>query len=325
MQPQLPEGYTIRNPTHDDIPAIIEVMRAFDIAEANEVDNYEPDDILRDWDHLDITKDAWLFFAPDGQPCGYAMVEDDDGGRWLADGYVHPAHKGRGIGSAILALTEARARELIAGVPEGTRQVLVNNILANHPVSVNLLESHSYELVRVFFRMRITMEGPQPAPAWPEGITMRLCDGSDENIRLAYETVEEAFKDHWGHPPRDFEDWHKHMVRKNFDRTLWFMAYEGEQIAGVALCRERDGDGWVTQLAVLRPWRKRGLGAALLHHAFNVFYERGMKRVGLGVDGQSLTGANRLYESVGMQVTERIGTYNKELRAGKDLLERVAP
>src|SRR5437016_3207285 len=128
MHPQLPEGYTIRNPTRDDIAAIIDLLHDFDVAEAGEADVYEPDDILRDWDHLDVTKDAWLLFAPDGQLSGYATLADDDGGRWLADGYVHPAQKGRGIGAAILELTEARARELVAEVPKGTLQVLVNNI-----------------------------------------------------------------------------------------------------------------------------------------------------------------------------------------------------
>ena len=79
------------------------------------------------------------------------------------------------------------------------------------------------------------------------------------------------------------------------------------------------GNGWITQVAVLRPWRKRGLGEALLRQAFGAFYARDVLRVGLGVDGQSLTGAQRLYERVGMSVTMRIGRYEKELRSGVDM------
>jgi len=77
--------------------------------------------------------------------------------------------------------------------------------------------------------------------------------------------------------------------------------------------------GWIDQVAVRRPWRKQGLGMALLQQAFGAFYQLGIPRVGLGVDGQSLTGAQRLYERAGMQVTMHIGTYEKELRPGKDL------
>ena len=63
--------------------------------------------------------------------------------------------------------------------------------------------------------------------------------------------------------------------------------------------------GWVGTLGVRRPWRKRGIGLALLRHSFNEFYRRGKRKVGLGVDAQNLTGALRLYESAGMQSTRR--------------------
>jgi mycothiol synthase len=109
------------------------------------------------------------------------------------------------------------------------------------------------------------------------------------------------------------------MVREEFDPTLWFLAQDGEKIAGALLGRVREAErGWVDQVAVLRPWRKRGLGTALLRQAFEAFHRRGITRVGLGVDGQSLTGAQRLYEQVGMQVTMRIGHYEKELRPPTD-------
>ena len=52
-------------------------------------------------------------------------------------------------------------------------------------------------------------------------------------------------------------------------------------------------------LGVRRPWRKRGLGLALLLHSFSAFHRRGQRRVSLGVDAGSLTGALRLYERAG--------------------------
>jgi mycothiol synthase len=92
---------------------------------------------------------------------------------------------------------------------------------------------------------------------------------------------------------------------------------DGKEAAGAALCRLADsqaGPGLVARLAVRRPWRKRGIGGALLQHAFAAFYARGMPRISLGVDGESLTGAQRLYESAGMSVTMRIGRYEKEVQ-----------
>ena len=69
--------------------------------------------------------------------------------------------------------------------------------------------------------------------------------------------------------------------------------------------------GWVDTLAVRRPWRRRGLGLALLLHSFRELRARGRERVGLGVDGENTTGAVRLYERAGMHVARRSDTYER--------------
>ena len=68
-----------------------------------------------------------------------------------------------------------------------------------------------------------------------------------------------------------------------------------------------------------RAWRKRGVGRALLLHAFERLRERGCTRVGLGVDAHSLTGATRLYEGVGMRAVQQFIGFQKVLRPGADL------
>jgi len=107
------------------------------------------------------------------------------------------------------------------------------------------------------------------------------------------------------------------------DPTLLFIAMDGDQVAGINLCRPQSFEdsemGWVDTLGVPRPWRKRGIGLALLRHSFNEFYRRGKRKVGLGVDAQSLTGALRLYESAGMYVHQTFDQYEKELRAGVEI------
>src|SRR5436305_15244055 len=79
------------------------------------------------------------------------------------------------------------------------------------------------------------------------------------------------------------------------------------------------GLGWAEAVAVLGPWRVKGLGNALLLHAFAEYYRRGVYKLGLAVDSQNLTGATRLYERVGMHVALQRNTYEKELRAGEEL------
>jgi len=57
----------------------------------------------------------------------------------------------------------------------------------------------------------------------------------------------------------------------------------------------------------------------LLRHSFNEFYQRGNRKVGLGVDAENLTGALRLYEKAGMHIYRQYNSYEKELRAGKEI------
>ena len=74
---------------------------------------------------------------------------------------------------------------------------------------------------------------------------------------------------------------------------------------------------------VPRRQRRQGLGLALLHHAFSSFHKRGLKKAGLGVDTQNLSGATRLYTKAGMHVTHEFAIYEKELRAGEELSKQA--
>ncbi len=102
----------------------------------------------------------------------------------------------------------------------------------------------------------------------------------------------------------------------NFDPTLWMIAWDGYEVAGFSQNRFRKGIGWIGTIAVRRPWRKKGLGIALLRHTFGEFYKRGTTTIGLGVDSANLIGATRLYQRVGMYMAGEFAMYEKELRDG---------
>jgi mycothiol synthase len=178
------------------------------------------------------------------------------------------------------------------------------------------LEARGYRPIRHSFRMRIDLEDPPPEPVWPSGIEARTLQPDEE--RVTHEAVEDAFADHWEFFRTPYEEWAHFMVEADdFDPGLWILAWDGGQLAGVSLCRRerpgRPGVGWVRQLGVRPRWRRRGLGLALLHESFGVFFERGTRVVGLGVDGENPTGAVRLYERAGMRVEHRTDTYERTL------------
>jgi ribosomal protein S18 acetylase RimI-like enzyme len=76
--------------------------------------------------------------------------------------------------------------------------------------------------------------------------------------------------------------------------------------------------GWTEEICVRRPWRKRGLARALLVRSLWAIKERGMQEAALGVDTENLSGALRLYESVGFRPVKRWTTYLKPMRGFAD-------
>lgn len=322
MSGATPPGFTLRPARHEDIPAIIALMDAIDVVFGNVVLTLDIEDIASEWRNLNTETDTWVVVAPDGALAAYGLLNDEGLGQFVADGYVHPQWRGQGLGALLLRLTETRARELVDAAPTGARVTLLNSVLAEDDAACALLETENYTLTRVFWRMRLEMTEPPPAPEWPSGVRVRPFErGHDE--RAVYEVVESAFSDHWGHTPVSFEEWRARMERYSTDPSLWFLVEtDGGSLVSVALCRMRPEQGWIRTIATIREWRRRGLARALLFQCFGAFWERGQRFVGLGVDSQSLTGAAHLYESVGMEVEMRVATYEKELRSGENLVVR---
>jgi ribosomal protein S18 acetylase RimI-like enzyme len=142
--------------------------------------------------------------------------------------------------------------------------------------------------------------------------------GQDE--RAVWLVVEESFADHWGYTAMPFDEFMYYRIegQPHFDPSVVFIAQDGAEIAGVAMCLPstagRPDTGWVSVLGVRSAWRGRGIGMALLQHAFGEFQRRGCLSVGLNVDGSSLTGADRLYERAGMYEVRRAAYFDKALR-----------
>jgi mycothiol synthase len=313
---QLPEGYSVRAATMDDADAATDLLNACEIAENGEPD-FGPGELAADWADIGLGERVALIEAPDGSLAGYLALSSRGNVVHDADIYVHPDHTGRGLGTYLIRLSEARALSWVDSAPAGKRVVLRNPVNGVNPQANELLQNLGYEKIRHFWRMEIQMDAEPPEPTLPEGFTIRTCrEGQDE--RAIFEAGREAYRDHWNMGPTTFDEWLNRKHGDKYDPSLWFQLLDGEEIAGVAVCKVFSEDmGWVGDLCVRRPWRKRGFGSALLQHAFREFYRRGFRRVGLGVDSQNPTGATRLYERAGMKVTRKFVIYEKELRPGE--------
>jgi len=280
-----------------------------------------PEELEREWKSPDfnLEKNAWVVETADGRIVGFQEFNNRHAhASLMGDGYVHPEYHGRGIGTAMLRALQARSREEMQLAEPDLRIFIRNGMPIDDTIARELHENEGYHPIRFSWHMEIELNQAPRRPVWPDGIELHpfVLEGQNQAV---FEAHEEAFSDHWGHTPGTFERWqHNISGRDDLDASLWFIAWDGDQIAGYSLCRYRMGIGWIGTLGVRRAWRKHGLGEALLLHSFGEFYKRGTKTIGLGVDAENPTGATRLYKKAGMQVAAEYVIYEKELRSGRE-------
>lgn len=314
----LADGYTMGRARPDLAPEIHALITVVEIDEFGEAGGYTLDEVNDELAGIDTERDTWIVSSPDGDIVGYAYLRDRRHVRLDVEVYVHPNHAGKGIGTKLVRASEERAREHIALAPPEAKVVLYNWINGQNQAAGELLRREGYEPYRFFLRMEMSLDSPIPTPEWPEGVRVRTCVAG-QNEPIFYRTLEDAMEDHWGHIPLSYEEWIERRKRSTFDPTLWFLAEENGEPAGAAICSISEEIGWVDYLGVRAPWRRKGLGMALLLHAAREFRHRGLRKMALGVDSDSPTGATRLYERAGMRAAQQHATYGKELRSGWDL------
>jgi mycothiol synthase len=317
----VPEGFELHAATAEDAPAIAEIINEVCVAE-----------IGVPWTTLEEIRDALtspgrdpaladeLLIGRDGEVAGYLQFEK------VAEplqidmlAFVRPHLSGEGLNAWLLRLGEERARARAALEPPGGRVPLRVACFTDNEPARRLFAALGYAYARTFWMMRITLEGALSAPRVPEGILIRAFEpGRDETS--TYAALAEAFADHWGYVFPSFEEWRHREIEgegSGFDPSLWFLATEGEEVVGAALCRassaRSEDTAVVGDLAVREPWRRRGIALALLRTAFAEFHRRGIPRAELGVDAENPTGATRLYERAGMDVAFGWEFWEKEL------------
>jgi mycothiol synthase len=340
-------GFTVRAAKMADLDAVVDLVNAAALVDTGMmITNHE--DKLIEWGlpQFNMETDTLLLLAADGQAAGGQPVGGQPVGgqpvgfvelwdmkphvRHILWGRVHPDHRGQGIGNYLIKWAESRARQSLDKTPPEARVSIHTSAVHQNREAHRLFRARGYSPSRHFFRMLIEMapEVPPPVPVWPEGVKVRpYVLGQDD--RAVHRTLDEAFQDHWGYVAGGtFEEWF-HWIEEDstFDPAVCFLAVVGgasnEQVVGALMARpewEQDpGMAWIDEIGVLRPWRRQGIGLALLHQAFGEFHRRGRYKVGLGVDGDSLSGATRLYEKAGMHIFRQIDAYEKVLRPGVEL------
>ena len=195
----------------------------------------------------------------------------------------------------------------------GTLDVLIMKAIADAP-------RHGYEIVRYSYEMLVEDLDAIDVPPMPEGIELRPV--TRDQYRQIWDAEAEAFRDHWGMSEWTEENWREFEADPtNADPSLWRVGWDGDEVAGVVITtvtveeNRRHGRHrvYVDAVSVRRPWRRRGLGRALLASSLIASREAGMDAATLGVDTDSPTGATDLYRSLGFEPVKTFATWRKPL------------
>jgi mycothiol synthase len=298
-----PEGLSLRRAMVADAPAIDELITAADVAVQGWSESSE-NELLSWWRMMDLEQNSWVLHD-DSAIAAYA-VGFVHGETFELDGFVHPARQGEGLGAWLVAHAEERARKL--SLPR-----LHTWSLAADERAHRLFELFGMRELPRFYRMLIELDAPPEPAELPDGLGFDTFD--EDDARAFHAALGDAFADEWNFVFTPFEEWWQLRIEApDFDPTLWFVVRDGDEMAAVARCEpDRSGAGFIGALGVRKPWRRRGVGLALLRHIFGEFYRRGQPRIALGVDAENPTGATRLYERAGMHVAYESVTHGKDL------------
>ncbi len=311
----------------EDYPKMVAVVVAS--AEADKIELVATvEDVANGYSHL-VNCNPYqdmLFAEMNNEVIGYSRGfwrQEENGPRiYGSTGFLTPAWRRKGIGASMLHWIENRMRviaESHAAMETGLFEIFVPD--GNMGLAA-LLEKNNYKPIRYIVAMvRPDLENIPDFPM-PEGFEVRPV--LPEHYRAIWDADKEAFRDHWGYSKPTEEDYQAWLGYKTiFQPQLWQIAWDinTNEVAGQVRTfinaaenekynRQR---GYTESISVRRPWRKRGLARALIVRSLRLQKEQGMTESTLGADNENITGATRVYEDCGFQVTKRHTLYRKPL------------
>ena len=242
----VPAGYWSRPATLDDVDTVDRFFREVDQAlfgSAESSRGWVEESWRSDW--VDPPTMTLLVFSADGGVAATADLEAIDPAKEIgAFARVHPGHRGRGLGTAVLGWTESAAAALIG--PDATVP-LHHSIAAVDGAARDLLTERGYHHVRTAWHMRMDLPAANVAGPTPAEVTIRPSIEGDDDVGI-WETMDSAFRTHFGYQPVGMERWWDNTRRAgHYDPSLMLVAEHAGRIVGVSYqyVLADDGIGWV--------------------------------------------------------------------------------
>ncbi len=253
---------------------------------------------------VDLARDA-LLIELDDSVAGYAIVH-----RPGAFAVIHPAYERRGLGAHLLAWVEQRERERAC---DAHRQIAAST----NARARDLLEGAGYRQARSYWRMAVPLDRGVQAVTPSDGIALRPLDPYAD-ARALHALDAASFAANADYVPESYEMFvEEHLRAHDTAPELSVVARDRtdqDHIVGFLIARRwaHERSGYVDLLAVAPSHQRRGIGTALLTHAFARFAEDGLVQGQLSVASDNARGL-RVYEAAGMGPRFRFDVYEKPL------------
>ena len=297
----------------DDADAALAVARACDERDAGVADT-ERRHITDDLEDpsVDVARDTWLARDVDGRPAAFASLvgprPDLVQRSWVR---VHPAFRGRGLGSTLLDLVVARARRRVpAGAPA---PVLHTEVAAGDDDGLALVAARGFHEVRRLLHLERALGGGDlDAGPPPAGLLGRPIDHARDGAAVHALDVA-CFTGSFGYEPAPLDEW----CRAHLDGAdpISMLLTDGDAVVGFSIVLAGE-PAWIEILAVDGPRRRRGAGTWLLRRAFADLAARGTEGVRLAVDASNAHGATGLYARVGFRERRAFVVLERSLSVG---------
>lgn len=309
LAPEPVDGILWRPATVADLDTVVALYAA--MARVDHPDWAESrDEVEQEFTHswIDLERDT-LIGEYEGVPVAFGQViappDPETIVRSILFGGVHPAHRGRGIGRALLAWQEGRARQQLAASSLSMPGWILCYSEERNRAATQLIERRGFATQRYFWQLERVLDDPIPELELPAPLTMtNLSAELSEATRVARN---ETFRDHWGSQPTGVEQWEANMKLPSRRLDLSFLALDGDVVAGLVVVEVNEGDfelqgfrgSYIGLVGVLSAWRRRGVAPALLAASLRAARDAGLERAVLDVDSDSPTGALGLYTGMG--------------------------
>ncbi len=224
-------------------------------------------------------------------------------------GFIHPDHRGQGLGAQLLTWLEHRAIALAREkFPDAPIRLRTSGGQADSSTQ-RLLEAFGYTPDNYFITMQVELA------SWTDPGTPTIAVAPDGTLGEAIlHAHNDAFRDHRNHSPISAESWAHWSGASTLRPELSRVVAESGRVLAYAVAGEyQPGVVHIDLVGTRREARGRGLAKDVLIAALRAARDAGYRVSELEVDSTSPTGADRLYRSVGYEPVRVISRYVRDV------------